>query len=132
MMGTFRLFSTIKKIYFKIIRINNRNDIILNHLKPATASRSRSFSYRDSNNGSESSYFMDLGHRRKLLNDISQITNDENNISHFTLAFNSASVISALRRSQYKILNQQSQFDESNYNYVFFCLYKRYNDYRNI
>ena len=29
MMGTFRLFSTIKKIYFKIIRINNRNDIIL-------------------------------------------------------------------------------------------------------
>ncbi len=102
----------------KLTSANDRANNLDDSHQQQHANRSRSL-HRDSNNGPNSSYYMDLSQRRKLLNDTSRTTSNNNDNSHFTSAFNSASVISAHRQSQYEILNQQSQFDESSQNVLY-------------
>ena len=103
----------------KLTSVNDRssNNFDDSQQQQQHANRSRSL-HRDSSNGHNSSYYMDLNQRRKLLNDTSRTPSTNDNI-HFTSALNSASVISAHRPSQYEILNQQSQFDESSQNVLY-------------
>ncbi len=105
----------------KLTSVNDRlnNTLDDSQQQQQHTNRSRSL-HRDNNNGSNNSYYMDFNQRRKLLNDTSRTTNNNNNENnHFTSAFSSASVISAHRPSQYEILNNQSQFDESSQNVLY-------------